>query len=85
MTNPSRVYLGVERRGKTDRPIQMNTSKTDCENGEHLVVPDYFALLRAGARAVPGDVYCVNCKDPLPYWWAKPLIPAETQPRRARH
>lgn len=42
---------------------------TDCANGEHRAMRDYFADLPGVSRSVPGNVYCGNCKEPLPYWW----------------
>lgn len=59
-------------------------NETNCANGEHLAVPDYFSRLPGVTRAVPGDVICRNCKEPLPYWWrgrAQP-VPADKIQRR---
>lgn len=55
-----------------------------CENGTHeKVVRDRFAEIPSIKRAVPGDCFCLDCGEPLPYWWnhgnPKPVPEAELE------
>jgi len=43
--------------------------KTNCAEGEHLIVRDCFAALPGVQRTVPGDCWCLNCKEPIPMHW----------------
>lgn len=41
-----------------------------CENGTHeSVIQDQFAQVPGARRYVPGDCYCLDCKQPLPAYW----------------
>lgn len=55
-------------------------------NGDHKrVVVDSFAQLTGVGRYVPGDCYCLDCKEPLPFWWngGKP-IPADPEKKERK-
>ena len=52
----------------------------DCSCSQHEdppcshrhIVKDQFAALAGVARYVPGDGYCLDCKQPVPYGEVKP-------------
>lgn len=43
---------------------------TECKNNEHnKVILDKFSQLQGVTRSVPGDCYCLDCKQPIPAYW----------------
>lgn len=52
-----------------------------CENGHNRVVQDKFSKIPGIKRMVPGDCYCLDCRECLPYNWnhGKPVPVRNTQ------
>ena len=41
-----------------------------CKDGVHKrVIKDHFSIDFKAKRFVPGDCYCLDCKQPIPVRW----------------
>ena len=47
----------------------------DCNETHKRVISDKFAQLLGVSRSIPGDCFCLDCKEPIAAWWngGKPL------------
>jgi hypothetical protein len=55
-----------------------------CADGMHKhVVYDKFARIPGVFRIVPGDCFCLDCKQPIAAWWnhGEPIIATDKKER----